>query len=89
MRVHEFRIAADLEREELIAISVKASRFISDIILSFTYNDSDHTVDVKSLLGILLLPIKAGSIVCLRTRGRDELEALEYVLGLFAAKEGG
>ncbi|MBE7680054.1 hypothetical protein CHI14_03570 [Paenibacillus sp. 7516] len=63
-----------------MSISSQASRFASDISLSFVESEHEHRVDVKSLLGMALLPIRHGSIVRLQTRGRDELEALEYML---------
>lgn len=91
MRVHEFIIDYTLEREALMDISHKASRFVSDIVLKFEYSGSEHTVDVKSLLGILLLPIQRGVTVRLETKGVDELEALEFVLDWFEKQpaEGG
>lgn len=83
MRVHEFKMNFPLEREDLMEISRKASRFSSDILLKFNYSGSEHTVDVKSLLGILLLPILPGVLLRIETKGSDDLEALEYVLSLF------
>ncbi|GAB1154726.1 MULTISPECIES: HPr family phosphocarrier protein [Paenibacillus] len=80
MRTHEFTIHSDFHRDDLMSISSQASRFASDISLSFVESEHEHRVDVKSLLGMALLPIRHGSIVRLQTRGRDELEALEYML---------
>lgn len=80
MRTHEFTIHSDFHRDDLMSISYQASRFASDISLSFVESEHEHRVDVKSLLGMALLPIRHGSIVRLQTRGRDELEALEYML---------
>ncbi|MET3942011.1 phosphocarrier protein HPr [Paenibacillus sp. PvP094] len=80
MRTHEFTIHSDFHRDDLMSISSEASRFASDISLSFVESEHEHRVDVKSLLGMALLPIRHGSIVRLQTRGRDELEALEYML---------
>lgn len=80
MRTHEFTIHSDFDRDDLIAVSSQASRFASDISLSFVTSDHEHRVDVKSLLGMAMLPIRHGSVVRLQTRGRDELEALEYIL---------
>jgi phosphocarrier protein len=42
-------------------------------------------VDVKSLLGMLLLPIKTGTAIRLVTKGKDEEEALDYIYKLFEA----
>ncbi|MCG7381777.1 HPr family phosphocarrier protein [Paenibacillus sp. ACRRY] len=80
MRTHEFTIHSDFHRDDLMSISSQASRFASDISLSFVESEHERRVDVKSLLGMALLPIRHGSIVRLQTRGRDELEALEYML---------
>lgn len=80
MRTHEFMIHADFHRDELLSVSSQASRFASEISLSYTEADHEHRVDVKSLLGMALIPLRNGSMVRLQTRGRDELEALEYML---------
>ena len=82
MRVHEFMIHADFHRDDLMSVSSQVSRFSSDIILSYMESEHEHRVDVKSLLGMALLPIRYGSVVRLQTRGRDELEALEYMLNV-------
>ncbi|MFS0868915.1 HPr family phosphocarrier protein [Paenibacillus xylanilyticus] len=82
MRTHEFTIHSDFHRDDLMSVSSQASRFASDISLSFVGSDHEHRVDVKSLLGMALLPIRNGSVVRLQTRGRDELEALEYMLNV-------
>ncbi|WNR42125.1 HPr family phosphocarrier protein [Paenibacillus roseipurpureus] len=83
MRVHEFRIAKDLERSDLTGISAKSSHFISDITLDFHYDDMHHKVDVKSVIGMLLIPIKAGTTLRLLTRGKDEEEAMHFMFDLF------
>lgn len=80
MRTHEFTIHTDFHRDDLMSVSSQASRFASDISMSFLDADYERRVDVKSLLGMALLPIRQGSIVRLQTRGWDELEALEYML---------
>lgn len=82
MRTHEFTIHSDFHRDDLMSVSSQASRFASDISLSFVGSEHEHRVDVKSLLGMALLPIRHGSVVRLQTRGRDELEALEYMLNV-------
>ncbi|RAI89819.1 phosphocarrier protein [Paenibacillus pabuli] len=82
MRTHEFMIHSDFHRDDLMFVSSQASRFASDISLLFMDANHEHRVDVKSLLGMALLPIRHGSLVRLQTRGRDELEALEYMLNV-------
>jgi phosphocarrier protein len=83
MRVHEFPISSEFKREDLIGISAKSSQFVSDIKIIFTHDHVEHTVDVKSLLGMLLLPINPGTMIRLITKGKDEEEALEFIYRLF------
>ena len=83
MRVHEFKIATNVERSHLSEISAKSSHFISDVTLDFHYDDKHHKVDVKSLLGMLLVPIKGGTTLRLLTRGKDEEEAMHFIYDLF------
>lgn len=83
MRVHEFEIHADLQRHDLIDISAKSSHFMSDIIIDFEHDHIPHKVDVKSLLGMLLVPIKAGTTLRLLTKGKDEEEAMHFMFDLF------
>ena len=54
---------ADFHRDDLMSVSSQASRFSSDIILSYMESEHEHRVDVKSLLGMALLPIRYGSVV--------------------------
>lgn len=82
MRVHEFTVYSTIDRLELIQISNLASRFESQVIFSFTDdNDHEHIIDVKSLLGMISQPIRSGTHLRLSTKGKDELEALEAILG--------
>lgn len=83
MRVHEFMILTDIHREDLTAICAQSTHFVADITLKYSNNDSEHIVDVKSLLGMLLVPIKAGTSVRLTTKGKDEEEAMHFIYGLF------
>ncbi|MFC5452933.1 HPr family phosphocarrier protein [Paenibacillus aestuarii] len=85
MRVHEFVIQSDIARSDLTNVSNQSSHFISDITLEFAYDDLKHIVDVKSLLGMLLVPIKAGTLVRLVTKGKDEEEAMHYMYNLLAS----
>jgi phosphocarrier protein len=86
MRVHRFIINANIQRSDLTAISAKSSRFISDIRMEYTNEDGlECFVDVKSLLGMLLLPIKTGTAIRLVTKGKDEEEAMDYIYKLFEA----
>jgi phosphocarrier protein HPr len=83
MRVHDFEIRSDLQRSDLITISAQSSHFISDITIDFEFDHKQHSVDVKSLLGMLLVPIKSGTTLCLRTKGKDEEEAMHFMFDLF------
>jgi phosphocarrier protein HPr len=82
MRVHEFVIASDFTRENLTQLSSESARFRSDIKLEFAHKDGINIVDVKSLLGMLLLPIRSGTKVMLRVQGKDEEEAFIHMLEL-------
>ncbi|UKS29157.1 HPr family phosphocarrier protein [Paenibacillus sp. HWE-109] len=83
MRVHEFSIRRDLQRSDMSDISAKSSHFISDITIDFEQEHKAYHVDVKSLLGMLLVPIKAGTSLRLLTRGKDEEEAMHVIFDLF------
>ena len=85
VRVHEFTVHSNIDRFELIQISNLASRFISQIVLSYVDKDEhEHIIDVKSLLGMIFQPIIPGTRLRLSTKGKDELEALEAMLEQFS-----
>ncbi len=83
MRVHQFTVPNNLDRAHLLRIATESSRFAADIRIAFGPDESRREVDVKSLLGMMLTIIHSGTKVTLTTRGKDELEALEYVQALF------
>ena len=83
MRVHEFIIRTDFQRNDLVSISHESSQFESDITITFSDDQIEHHVDVKSLLGMMLLPITSGTAVRLLTNGREEVDALYFVLDMF------
>ncbi|MEW9698659.1 HPr family phosphocarrier protein [Paenibacillus sp. SI8] len=83
MRVHEFIILSDIDRSDLTEVSNQSSHFVSDITIEFDHNDVHHVVDVKSLLGMLLVSIKAGTLIRLLTKGKDEEEAMHFMFNLF------
>jgi len=85
MRVHTFIIHTDVERQNLIDISAQSSRFVSDIMLEYTIAGDTHHVDVKSLLGMMSMPIKAGTELRLVVKGKDDEEALDDVFARFQA----
>lgn len=75
MRVHDITVNGDLTSDHLKKISLDAGRFRSDILLKV----SERSIDVKSLLGMLLFPIKKGTVVTIQTKGNDEEEALDFM----------
>lgn len=75
MRVHDITVSADLTTEDLKRISLNAARFRSDISLKVR----EATIDVKSLLGMMMFPLKKGTVVTVQTKGNDEEEALDYM----------
>lgn len=80
MRVHEFAVKEQLSREQLVHISTEASRFSSTITMTYSIGESEHRIDVKSLLGMMLMIVAPGSNIRLTAAGEDDLEALEYLI---------
>ena len=83
MRVHEFAVKRDVDRTALVRISAQSSQFVSDIKLEYRIEENVYAIDVKSLLGMMSLPIKAGTTLRLTTKGKDEEEAMHAVFELF------
>ena len=52
-----------------------ASKFECDVFI--TYNGV--TVDLKSIMNVLSLGLKLGSLITIRTDGSDEVEALKKI----------
>lgn len=75
MRVHDITIPTDFTSEDLKRISLNAGRFHSDIVLKVR----ETVIDVKSLLGMMMFPLKKGTVVTIQTKGKDEEEALDYM----------
>jgi len=61
-----------------------ANRFRSDIKIIKT----NHTVDAKSIMGILLLAASKGTVITLTAEGGDEEEAVPAIVDLFNKKFG-
>jgi phosphocarrier protein HPr len=57
-----------------------AGRYSANI--TFTFND--HTVDAKSIIGLMSLGAGLGSELELKVDGEDELQAAEAIKTLFA-----
>lgn len=75
MRVHDITIASDFTSDDLKRISLNAGRYHSDIVLKLR----SATIDVKSLLGMMMFPLKKGTVVTVQTKGNDEEEALDFM----------
>ncbi|WP_028552620.1 HPr family phosphocarrier protein [Paenibacillus sp. UNC451MF] len=75
MRVHEMIIATDFQPQYLQMIAQKASYFSSDIKIKF--EKENIQLDAKSILGMMLLPIRQGTRITIQTKGSDEEEAIE------------
>lgn len=83
MRVHDLTIARDFHLQDMQTLSQHASQFSSDI--TFRYEEEGDRrieIDVKSLLGMMLLPIRKGTRVTVVTKGADEKEAIDFICGL-------
>jgi len=79
MRVHRFSLPNDLGVETLQRLSQEAGRFRSDIYLEYEEEGNLFRIDVKSILGTMLLALRQGTEVLLRTKGTDEEEAIHWV----------
>jgi phosphocarrier protein len=85
MRVHDLTVSFDFEPRNLQTLSLQASRFSSDIWVEFTSDQGNLSiVDVKSLLGMMLLPIRKGTVITIKTRGSDEKEAIDFMVDAIA-----
>lgn len=85
MRVCEIIVRRDMEAQELQWISHQANLFSSDVM--FKYEDLNFQLDAKSILGMMLLPIRRGTKLTVQTRGKDELEALEHLILLLEKQD--
>lgn len=80
MRVHNVTISYDLQTNDLQSIVQMANRCRSTIQLIF---EEDNTIlDAKSILGMMMRPIRSGTTVRIQTRGWDEEEALDLMCEL-------
>lgn len=81
MRVHDIILSHDFTSDRLRDISLKAGRFHSDIVLI----TQGYSIDVKSLLGMMLVSLKKGTSITIRTKGKDEEEALDFMCSYMEA----
>ncbi|NJJ42397.1 HPr family phosphocarrier protein [Paenibacillus apii] len=85
MRVHDITLTRDFSSDDLKSISIKAGRYLSEIILL----KPDAVIDVKSLLGMMLSPLKKGFVITIRTKGKDEEEALDFMCEIMDSRQSG
>ncbi|MCI3922189.1 HPr family phosphocarrier protein [Paenibacillus sp. TRM 82003] len=79
MRVHSMVVASDLSFETLVRMSQKAGSFSSDIQIEYEEDGNDFKIDLKSILGTLLLTLRKGTSITIRTKGKDEEEAIHWI----------
>jgi phosphocarrier protein len=84
MRVHEIQICHDLQPQYLQVIAQQAGRFSSDIKIKFEQDDIQ--LDAKSILGMMLVPLRSGTRITIQTRGNDEKEAIDIMCDLLENK---
>ncbi|NOU94204.1 HPr family phosphocarrier protein [Paenibacillus sp. LMG 31456] len=84
MRVHEIQICNDLQPQYLQEVAYQAAKFSSDIKIKFDHDDLQ--LDVKSILGMMMIPLRSGTKITLQTRGRDEKEAIDTMCDLLENK---
>ncbi|NHN30564.1 HPr family phosphocarrier protein [Paenibacillus agricola] len=74
MRVHKIEISHDLQPQYLQMVAQKASTYRSDITIKFERENIN--LDAKSILGMLLIPMRTGTRITIQAKGRDEEEAI-------------
>lgn len=84
MRVHEMTITNEFQPQYLQWISHRASRYRSDIRIRF--EKDNIMLDAKSILGMMILPFRPGTVITVQTKGTDEEEAIEEMCNLLELK---
>ncbi len=79
MRVHICTLANDMGIEQLQRLSQEAGTFRSELHIEYDDNGTHFKIDVKSVLGTMLLALRRGTEVLLRAKGRDEEEAIHWL----------
>ncbi len=85
MEMHKFKVLAEtgIMSRPATRLVMAAQEFKSDIKL--TYND--HTVNLKSIMGVMSLGVPQGSYVEISASGEDEKEAMVGI-DTYLEKEG-
>jgi phosphocarrier protein HPr len=55
---------------------------------SITLTHNNHSVDAKSILGLMTMAVPAGTTLTITTEGPDEVSAVKDIAALFANKFG-
>ncbi len=74
-------IAKDTDAKLIAGIAQKAEKFESAMYLEF----DKKRANVKSIMGMMSLPIKNGAEVVIMAEGPDEEEAVSFVMEAFGA----
>ncbi len=74
-------ITKDTDAKLIAGIAQKAERFESVMYLEF----DKKRANVKSIMGMMSLPIKNGAEVAIMAEGADEAEAVRFVMEAFGA----
>ena len=74
----EVKIEKDLQMSQLIEISEKLSRFMSDVSLKHENKNGN----MKSIISLMAMNLKMGDTVIIEAVGSDCEEAVEVVKGM-------
>jgi len=81
MRVHRLIVPREFRIDELQRLSQTAASFRSEITVEYAEDGNVYTIDMKSILGTLLLSFRQGTEITIRTKGKDEEEAIDWLCG--------
>jgi phosphocarrier protein HPr len=85
MRVYEITVRRDFTPESIQRLTHHATRFSSDIY--FTLEQANMKLNVKSLLGMMMFPLRKGTRLTVLTQGQDEKEAIDWLCDLLEQQE--
>lgn len=83
MRVHEIKVKQSFDFQDWQELARRANRFASEILLQS--EEPEMQLDAKSVLGIMRLPLRKGTVLRIVTKGSDEEEALDAMCELLEA----
>jgi phosphocarrier protein HPr len=85
MRVYEITICRDFTPDAIQRMTNHATRFSSDIY--FSLEQANIKLNVKSLLGMMMFPLRKGTRLTVLTQGADEKEAIDWVCEILEQQE--